>query len=182
MEILNFSDIENYDVIGGGVIIYSRKDGEIYLLLGREACITPWEHMFLYSEFGGGIDEGETSLDGIIREFYEETQGFFGDESYLKEKVTEDNKKCIYMEENKSMYLFYEIEYDKNVERYYRNNYLYYEKMVKNEHDIMKYFQKGYFEKDMITYFPLNNKQNCLMRDHFQKIMEFILSNKNILF
>jgi hypothetical protein len=181
MEIISIKDLDNKKVIGGGVIVYSRIEKEIHLLLGREAGQVPWPEMFLYSEFGGRI-ENENTLDGIIREFYEETQGFFGDFYELKERIEKEDRKLVYLEWNSSIYLFYEIEYCKNIEKYYRNNYLYYEKMVNDSNKMMHFYEKGYFEKDSIKYFSLDNKLKCLMRKHFAMIIPFLIENKEILF
>ena len=78
--------------MGAGLLPFCKHNNDIYFLLqtkfeGRKAG-------FL-NDFGGGQDFGETYLQTAIREFVEETEGFFLDNSsnqitYLTEQFNLD--------------------------------------------------------------------------------------------
>jgi hypothetical protein len=185
MKLINIKNVDNFPIYGGGVIVYSKYRNNIYLLLGRETCITPWPDMYMFSEFGGKLEKNERIIDGIIREFYEETQGIFGIQSELFNKIyNSNNKNCVYVPETNSLYLFFKIKYDLNIINSYNNTYKYYREMVEKNNMLINYYEQGYYEKDQIKYFKLKSLSNhkTKMRSHFVNITHFLVKNKEKLF
>lgn len=60
----------------GGVIPYCVKNDQLYVLLGTHAASGD------LTDFGGGVTKNETTLEGALREFGEESQSIFGSEAY----------------------------------------------------------------------------------------------------
>jgi ADP-ribose pyrophosphatase YjhB (NUDIX family) len=77
----------------GGIIPYYRKDGSYHVLLGREVSDGTW------SPFGGSINHGETLVDGIVREAYEETMGFLGDIPHLRQTISRAKVGLVYRDQ-----------------------------------------------------------------------------------
>lgn len=63
-------------LVGASVCCYSVSEhGDVYLLLGREDVRPSWHGAGKWSDFGGGVDAGETAVQAAVRELDEETCG-----------------------------------------------------------------------------------------------------------
>ena len=76
--------------MGAGILPVSFHKGKLYFLFGKENkyADTPG-----WSDFGGGIDAGETPLDTVIREAQEETTGFLGGDKEIRAWLKRGNYK-----------------------------------------------------------------------------------------
>ena len=70
--------------MGAGILPISFYKNRIYLLFGKENkyADTPG-----WSDFGGGIDNGETAYQTVIREAQEELTGFLGGDKEIKKRI-----------------------------------------------------------------------------------------------
>jgi hypothetical protein len=76
--------------MGAGILPIAIQNGKIYLLFGEER-IREHETAIGWADFGGGRSyNGESNANMAIREFTEETSGFFGNRSDVKKLM---NKK-----------------------------------------------------------------------------------------
>ena len=170
---------KNIKINGGGVILYSIHNNKIYLLLGRESNFSKWKFGNHYSEFGGQCNKNEKPMHCILREFYEETQGMFGNIKINKNIIIEETiqiEKSKQQNKTNILYLLCKIPYDNKICDYYNNIFNYYVKMV-GKKNIIQYLNKGYFEKNKIKYFQLNTLMNYkkIMRPHFIRIYNKLL-------
>jgi 8-oxo-dGTP pyrophosphatase MutT (NUDIX family) len=67
--------------MGGGILPVALHQGQLYFLFGEEYD----EHKWI--DFGGGAKPGETLLQNVVREAYEELDGFLGSPSELKQII-----------------------------------------------------------------------------------------------
>ena len=88
----------------GGTIPYYCDGNEHYILLGKEYKDNKW------SSFGGRREAGETVLDLIVRESWEETGGLLGTKECLSNQVRESNYALLYKHQrNWSLQVFIPI-------------------------------------------------------------------------
>lgn len=62
----------------GGVLPYAVHRGKVYFLLGKEATHAGFADSRKWSDFGGGVEDGEDVKRGASREAFEESMGFLG--------------------------------------------------------------------------------------------------------
>ena len=90
-------------------------------MLGRENIYDKWEESGMWSNFGGTRDDNEKNLECVLREFQEETNGFFGDVDKVREKILKNpNNIIIYNSNYKDITIFYRIPYNKKIIEYYK--------------------------------------------------------------
>ena len=148
---------------GAGLTPVSVYNNKLYVLLGREA---KGEHKGMYDAFGGGKEpEDKTPRDTAIREGYEESMGFFGSMSYIKKNI-----KAIGSEFKYDFLL--KIDYQPNtLPKLFNEVYKYV------QHGVIK-FKKGYFEKDIIRWFPVDKKQSISnFRPVFKDLYKYLVEN-----
>lgn len=125
------------------VAVYNNK---LYFLFGKE---NPKEDSANgFSDFGGGIEEGEHPLDTAIREGSEELTGFLGNPSQIRSHVKkykfhrivckhESDPEKVY-----NMHIVY-FPYDEKLPMYYNNNhYFLWDRMDKTLLNDTKLFEK----------------------------------------
>lgn len=138
---------------GAGILPYSIKDGQIYLLLGKEDAYDDWDQKGLYGYFSGCKEDTETIIGCALREGYEETNGILGNIESLQNKISEDNK----IVTNTSVFYFFEIEYKPELIEIFKNTREYSLKVLnllgQTHEQILK---TGYFEKSEIKWFSFN--------------------------
>ena len=174
-------ELDEIDMDGGGIIPYSIHRGKIYFLLGRETLDIKWEESGMWAEFGGTREKNEKNIDCIIREFQEETNGFFGEKRIIKKRILrKKNNIIIYNLNYKNIIIFYKIAYDKKLISYYNDSYNFLTKSIqkisnKNMNEINK---NGLFEKDRIDYFEFNkNILEMNLRDCIRQSLNYMLKN-----
>ena len=135
----------------------------MYVLLGREV---KGFYKGTYDAFGGGKEpEDKTPKDTAIREGYEESMGFFGSIAYIRKNIKS---------------LGPEFKYDFLLKIDYQPD-----TVPKLFNDVYKYvqsgvikFKKGYFEKDIIRWFPVDKKQSMSnFRPVFKHPYKYLVEN-----
>lgn len=110
--------------MGGGILPFIVKDGNIYFLFSRESMhVNKTED---WRDFGGTPEKNETTKETVIREGWEETMGFLGNKKDIKELI-----------ENQTVYLTKKGKY---------TTYVVELKMTKKNWDLPKRFRKHYME------------------------------------
>ena len=155
--------IMNHEWKAAGITPISIYNNKLYVLLGREARGVD---NGLYDAFGGGREsEDKTPKETAVREGYEESMGFFGSKAHIRK-----NLKPLGPEFKHDFLL--KIEYKPY-------------SLPKLFSDVYKYTQsgvikrkKGYFEKDIIRWFPVDKKQNQSKFRTFSKVMyKYLVEN-----
>lgn len=174
--IKDIDELNKIDIESGGIIPFSFSGGELYFLFGRETKELKGDDRALWGDFGGNIKkEKENNLEGLIREFWEGTNGIFGTVEGTKKYLRENFNKLLvlYLSDYKGVILFLPIEYDKKFERIFYTTTILYKHILDKKNEIHKARQRGLLEKDMIQWFTLNDilKQKKRFRKKNQELI-----------
>ena len=102
--------------MGAGILPVSLHNGKLYFLFGKENkyADTPG-----WSDFGGGIDAGETAFNTAVREAQEEMTGFLGGDQEIRRWMKRGTYKVKFGEY--TMFIC-AMEYNEWLPIYYNNN------------------------------------------------------------
>lgn len=155
---------------GGGIIPFAKNNGKTYFLLGKEAPDPFWKEANHWSCFGGAIEE-KNNLVGIVREFWEETNGIFGSEKNILEFIKKNFSKLFVITNGIGATIFIQVNYDPYLVDYYRNTYNFMK-------DIMTVKRKGLLEKDEIKWFKKSDFHKYKLRKNMEYIIECVKKSK----
>jgi 8-oxo-dGTP pyrophosphatase MutT (NUDIX family) len=166
------SSYSNNIIMGGGLLPVAIKNNKPYFLFGLENELddTPG-----WADFGGGKEDGETTLDTAIREGGEEINGFLGTGDKLRTRVKK-NRIATISYKTYSTYIF-KIDYDEKLPYYYKNNYEFFSRYlphVKHKKD------NGLLEKAKIRWFSFKElkKEKGDFRSFYQNIVDLIIKRE----
>jgi 8-oxo-dGTP pyrophosphatase MutT (NUDIX family) len=168
--------------MGAGFLPTAIHKGKIYFLFGRE---NKYATTAGYSDFGGGTDNKEGFLETALREFTEETTGFFGSISNLKNYVKKKGTYNIDYIPPTKRYGTYRthilpMEYNEEVVFYYNNN----QKFLQKHLPASVYKKEKFFEKSEMKWFSIDeliSKKN-LFRPYYRDIIDLLfLHSKGIM-
>lgn len=148
---------------GAGIIPVSIYNNKLYVLLGREV---KGDRKGTYDAFGGGREpQDRTPKDTAIREGYEESMGFFGSMSYIRKNIKSLGPKFKYD-------FILKVDYQPDtLPKLFNEVYKYVQSGVVK-------FKKGYFEKDIIRWFPVNKQQKTTkFRQGFKEFYKYMIDN-----
>jgi 8-oxo-dGTP pyrophosphatase MutT (NUDIX family) len=156
---------------GSSILPVSIYKGKIFFLFGKETELEQTAKGF--SDFGGGIEKGETIYDTAMREGAEELTGFLGNSNEIREYI--NNNGGVYPINYKNQYYIhiFVVNYDPNLPKYYNQNYHFlWEKMEPKELQKTKLF-----EKIEIKWFSTQEMMMKIkeFRPFYQKIVKRIL-------
>lgn len=161
--------------MGAGFLPTTIYKGHLYFLFGKENmyATTPG-----YADFGGGTDNNESFLDTAIREFTEETTGFFGNKTQLKQYVKKKGTYIIDYEQKSTKYKTYRtyilpIQYNEYIVEFYNNNHSF----LKSKLPTNIYKNAKYLEKSELKWFSLNDikKNNKVFRSYYKDILKMLI-------
>jgi 8-oxo-dGTP pyrophosphatase MutT (NUDIX family) len=143
----------------------------LFFLFGKENELadTPG-----FSDFGGGVDDGETPFRTALREGAEELTGFLGDEKEVEALIKKNGGTFNLTHETYHMHLFV-LDYDENLPKYYNQNHRFlWNRMNKEELEKTKLFEKA-----EIRWFSLSDmkKHRSEFRNFYQDIVDLLLKN-----
>lgn len=159
--------------MGAGILPVSVRNGKLYFLFGKENkyADTPG-----WSDFGGGIDPGETILTTVIREAQEELTGFLGGDKEIRALLRKGTHKIKF--HDYTMFVC-PMEYNEWLPYYYNNNQKFLQKHLHQE--VIK--NTKIFEKAEIKWFSEFEldalKPNC--RHYFRDTIELIKNDLPII-
>jgi len=160
-------------MVGAGLLPVAMHNGRVYLLFGREneLCDTPG-----WSDFGGGAKHGESLLDAAAREGSEELNGMLGSQRIMKMLASTHSIATL----NYDTYttFVFKTQYDAQLENYYRNNYLFFEKYLPS---VKKTSDNGMLEKSEIKWFTFSDlrKNKNRFREFYRNMVDVILDNED---
>lgn len=161
--------------MGAGILPVAIKNKKLYFLLGKENELDESQK---WSDFGGGHEGNENKFQTAIREGGEELNGLLGYGKKLQKLVRKN--KIFKIRHKKYVSYLFQIDYDKNLPEYYKNNYEFFSEYLPN----IKYNMKnGLLEKDKIEWFTfddLKNRENDF-REFYKNIVDKILKNKKVI-
>jgi hypothetical protein len=157
------------EIAACGVLPFSYHNKEIYILCGKDKFYPDKESSEKFCGFGGSMNEKETYKDCASRECYEESMGFLGHRSIIREKLNESHKDYI----GKLNYLKYQcyyinIPYEEHLPKHFKNVYNYV-----LESGGMKNSELGMYEKSDIKWIKLNYLFDIIYKKKKDKQREF---------
>ena len=162
-------------MVGSSILPVAFHRGQVYFLFGKESPMEKSAKGF--SDFGGGMEEGETPLDTALREGGEELTGFLGDASTLK-RLIENGGGVMHLSHGEGNTLYhvhmFRIVYDPMLPVYYNRNHSFlWERM---DHKMLH--NTRLFEKIEIAWMtPQEMKKRIKeFRPFYRAIVEHILS------
>jgi hypothetical protein len=153
-------------MVAGSILPVSFHNGKLYFLFGKENPLEDSSKGF--SDFGGGVESGETPFKTAVREGVEELTGFLGDTNQIKTLIKRGKGPIILTHNNYHVHMFF-MEYDEKLPIYYNNNHSFlWKKMDINYLNKTKLFEKieiqWFSEDDLIQH-----------RQHFREFYKEIL-------
>jgi 8-oxo-dGTP pyrophosphatase MutT (NUDIX family) len=158
---------------GSSVLPVSLHEDKLYFLFGKENDKEDSAKGF--SDFGGGIEKGETQKDTAIREGAEELTGFLGDPTELKNLIKNNGGLLEIKIPDYYTHVFY-LQYDPKLPIYYNNNHKFlWDKMNK---DVLN--ETKLFEKIEIQWFTIEDMKNRTQefRGFYQKMVAQLLQSE----
>ena len=157
-------------MVAGSILPISIHQNKLFFLFGKE---NPLEDSAKgWSDFGGGVENGETPYKTALREGGEELTGFLGDGIEIEKRINKNGG--IYKLTNKTyhVHMFF-LEYDENLPKYYNQNHRFlWDRMNHTLLSETKLFEKieiGWFSIDEIKH---RKKE---FRSFYQEIIDDIL-------
>ena len=163
-------------MVAGSILPVTIHNNKLYFLFGKE---NPMEDSAKgWSDFGGGVENGETPYSTAMREGGEELTGFLGDGKQIKKLIQKNGGIYKIQHNNYHIHIFF-LEYDENLPKYYNNNHRFlWERMDKNVLSKTKLF-----EKIEINWFSIEDmkRKRTEFRSFYQEIVDkFIENQENI--
>lgn len=158
-----------------GILPIAIKNGEVLIMLGRETRdLKDFYDSGKWSDFGGGIEKGESVEDCACREGFEETMGMFGGPKALKGFL--NDKLVAKIKEGDYTSFAINVKCQKKLEKDFMEVY----ECVKTVHPELIKTDNVFFEKDRVRWFKLKklkeNKYNIDIRKHFKPILTALYS------
>ena len=154
--------------MGAGIIPVALHDNKLHFLLGKE-------HSNKWNDFGGSANKGESFLQTAIREFNEETNGFFGSPFLFNKYAKQNHIMDITLDNDTYKTFLIKYEYDGNLPIYFNNNYKF----------MMKQFPEGQLKNGMyeikeMKWFTLEELQKSMgiIRPFYRAIIKKIIDSK----
>jgi hypothetical protein len=153
-------------MVGSSILPACFYKGQLYFLFGRENSLadTPG-----WSDFGGGVEEGETIYDTALREGSEELSGFLGDGKQIDKMIKRQGGFYKMQFETYHIHLF-KMDHSDELVRLYNNNHRFlWQRMNK------KYLSNTrLFEKIEIKWFSLDEmkRRKDEFRNFYRKVIE----------
>jgi len=160
-------------MVAGSLLPVTIHNGELYFLFGKE---NPLEDSAKgWSDFGGGVEKGETPYQTALREGGEELTGFLGDGKTLQKHIRKNGGVYKITHNTYHLHLFY-LEYDENLPKYYNQNH----RFLWNRMDVNLLSKTRLFEKIEIGWFSCDDMRKHIkkFRGFYQEIVEKILADK----
>jgi hypothetical protein len=161
--------------MGAGFLPTAIHNGKLYFLFGRENkyATTPG-----YADFGGGTDNTEGYLETALREFTEETTGFFGSVASLRRYVSKKGTYNIDYVPPTRRYGIYRthilpMAYNEAVVFYYNNNQHFLQKHL----PASVYKKEKFFEKAEMKWFSIDEmvSKKHLFRPYYRDIINLLV-------
>lgn len=161
-------------MVAASILPVTIYKNELLFLFGKENEMEDSAKGF--SDFGGGVETGESIYETALREGSEELCGFLGDKKQLNQMIKKNGgtHRIAFGSDNKAyhVHIFF-MEYDENLPKYFTNHHRFlWERMDKNMLNNSKFF-----EKQEIKWFSLKDiqKNKKEFRSFYREIVDLII-------
>lgn len=159
---------------GSSVLPVTFHKGKLYFLFGKE---NPLEDSAKgYSDFGGGVESGESIFETAMREGGEELTGFLGDGSILKKHIKKHGGYYKIVHNDYHIHLFH-YPYDERLPIYYNQNH----QFLWHRMDKQLLNKTKLFEKIHIDWFDIKSMKKRIreFRPFYQDIVRTIIRHES---
>ena len=157
-------------MVGAGVLPACIYNGELHFLFGKEQAIDENQG---WSDFGGGVDEGESPLQGAAREGTEETSGFLGSVESMKERLA---KGTVHLQWKQYHTFVFKLDHDPSFPFYFNNN----QRLLRSRLNPKSMHETTIFEKAQIRWVPLREVRQMhkkrVFRDFYNNVVAMLLT------
>ena len=157
-------------MVAGSILPVTIHKNKLYFLFGKENSME--DSAKGWSDFGGGVDNGETPFKTALREGGEELTGFLGDHKQIQKLIKKGGGVYKISHNDYHVHIFF-IDYDENLPKYYNQNHKFlWERMDKKLLNKTKLF-----EKIEIKWFSVEEmrKKKREFRGFYQEIVDKFL-------
>jgi len=159
-------------MVAGSILPVTIHNNKLYFLFGKE---NPMEDSSKgWSDFGGGVDKGETPFTAALREGSEELTGFLGDKKQIKKLIQKGGGVYKLAHNDYNVHMFF-MEYDENLPKYYNQNHSFLwgrmDKKLLNDTKL--------FEKIEIDWFSIEDmkRRKSEFRNFYQEIVDLFIKD-----
>ena len=160
-------------MVAGSILPITIHNGELYFLFGKE---NPLEDSAKgWSDFGGGVEKGETPFKTALREGGEELTGFLGDGKTVAKLIKKNGGTYKIVHNKYHVHMFF-FDYDENLPKYYNQNHAFLWKRMDNK----MLSETRLFEKIEIGWFSISDlkKRREEFRSFYREIVDKIFNDK----
>jgi len=159
-------------MVAASILPVTIVNNEIYFLFGKENAMEDSAKGF--SDFGGGVEKGETIIKTALREGAEELSGFLGDPKQLKLLINKNGGFYKVIHDSYHVHIFF-LEYDENLPQYFTNHH----RFVWNRMDKNMLNNSKFFEKQEIKWFSIKELKTSKheFREFYRKIVDLFLED-----
>jgi 8-oxo-dGTP pyrophosphatase MutT (NUDIX family) len=159
-------------MVAGSILPVAYYKNKLYFLFGKE---NPMEDSSKgFSDFGGGVENGETPFETAMREGGEELTGFLGEGSDVRKLIKRNGGVHKLVHNTYHVHMFY-MEYDDKLISYYNANHAFLWKRM----DKKMLNESKLFEKIEIAWFTPDDmiKRRSEFREFYREIVDKILAD-----
>ena len=157
-------------MVASSILPVAIHKGKLFFLFGKENEMEDSAKGF--SDFGGGVESGESITDTAIREGAEELCGFLGEPSEIK-RLLKKNGGCYKLSHNNYHVHICLMEYDDKLPYYFTNNH----RFLWNRMNKQVLNDSKYFEKQQLKWFSTNELRTLRheFRGFYREIVDVIV-------
>lgn len=157
--------------MGGGILPMALYKGKRYFLFSRET-LDGEDDPGKWSDFGGSKQKHETPFATAIREGWEESSGFLGNKTSIRNLVK--NHKVARIKSRTYTTYIVKIGYDNNLPKEFQKDY----RDIKKHNPDLIYKHNGLYEKDKLMWMPFDKLKSNLrrFRPWYREIVKLIIN------
>jgi hypothetical protein len=162
-------------MVGASILPACFYDGKLYFFFGKENALadTPG-----WSDFGGGVDKGESIFQAALREGGEELTGILGDGKMISTLIKNNGGVFKIQKDTYHIHLFH-LPYPeyKNMPKFYNNTHYF----LWNRMDKKMLNETKLFEKIEIQWFTIEDmkKRRDEFRNFYREIVDMIIEKES---
>jgi len=159
-------------MVAGSILPITIHKNKLYFLFGKE---NPLEDSAKgWSDFGGGVENGESPYKTALREGGEELTGFLGDGKQIQKIIKKNGGTYNLTHDTYHVHMFF-FEYDENLPKYYNQNH----QFLWNRMNHSQLSKTKLFEKIEIGWFSIADikRRKKEFRGFYQEILDDILAD-----
>jgi hypothetical protein len=159
-------------MVAGSILPISIHNNKLYFLFGKE---NPLEDSAKgWSDFGGGVENGESPYKTALREGGEELTGFLGDGKTIQKLIKKNGGVYKLINKTYHVHMFF-LQYDENLPKYFNYNHRFLWDRMNNT----TLSETKLFEKIEIGWFSIDDmkRRKKEFRGFYQEIVDNILAD-----